>query len=182
MNINDQDRDVAEYLKSAGIKYDVVLMQADADIDGWKCDKWNTMFNGNSFEYHTGIGHRVIDFKQRMGSPKAVREIIELTGADRRRTVLKTKELRRNPNKKSINFEAYAYTCPPTHASVLYSLLLDSDASECSFSEWCGHFGYDTDSKKAERIYSACQDNSDKLNRIFSGKQKAKLQTLLEDY
>jgi hypothetical protein len=70
----------------------------------------------------------------------------------------------------------------PTAASVLYSLTLDSSAVGISFASWCGEFGYDTDSREAERIYRACQDNADKLARILSSTEQSHIANLLLDY
>lgn len=71
---------------------------------------------------------------------------------------------------------------PPCAADVLYCLLNDRSAVGQTFEEWASDYGYDTDSRAAERIYSACIINANKLDAIFSGGQQAELQTLLEDY
>ena len=43
-------------------------------------------------------------------------------------------------------------------AEVLASYAADAEeASSLSFDDWCGNFGYDTDSRKALRTYLACQ-------------------------
>jgi hypothetical protein len=36
-----------------------------------------------------------------------------------------------------------------------------------TFSDFCGEFGYDTDSRKAEKTYFAVQDEFSGINRIF---------------
>ena len=50
---------------------------------------------------------------------------------------------------------------------VLSSLLLDSSAVDQSFEDWCGEFGYDTDSRKAEATYNACRKSGEKLQRLL---------------
>ena len=71
----------------------------------------------------------------------------------------------------------------PHIAGVLYSLLLDAEAvNYSSFEEWADCFGYDTDSRKAERIYHACRENGEKLNKIISGKVRENLAKVLQDY
>lgn len=40
-----------------------------------------------------------------------------------------------------------------------------AEAAECTFKEWCGNFGYDTDSRKALETYHACQANTEKLRK-----------------
>ena len=70
----------------------------------------------------------------------------------------------------------------PRAAGVLYSLILDSSAAEQTFESWCGDYGYDTDSRKALATYLACQDNADKLGRIFDRATRAALSEALEGY
>lgn len=52
-----------------------------------------------------------------------------------------------------------AHKAPPTAADVLNCLLSDASSVENtgSFEEWCSDFGYNTDSRKAERAYKACE-------------------------
>lgn len=46
--------------------------------------------------------------------------------------------------------------------------LMDSCAGADSFEEFCSQFGYDTDSRNAERIYKACVNSRIKAERIFT--------------
>lgn len=46
----------------------------------------------------------------------------------------------------------------PPLADVLSSLLSDASNADTTFEDWCGDFGYDTDSRKALATYLACQD------------------------
>ena len=55
----------------------------------------------------------------------------------------------------------------PQADSVLSSLLLDSSAIDQTFEDWCGEFGYDTDSRKAEKTYKACVKNGERLKRLL---------------
>jgi hypothetical protein len=70
----------------------------------------------------------------------------------------------------------------PNAAGALYSLLLDSQAAHQSFMDWCGDYGYDTDSIKAFATYNACCENAKKLATIFNRDLQAKLQEALQDY
>jgi hypothetical protein len=70
----------------------------------------------------------------------------------------------------------------PTAASVLHCLLLDSEACDESFESWANCFGYDPDSMKALKIYNACKENGEKLNRIFTPGLLAEMQKVLQDY
>jgi hypothetical protein len=50
---------------------------------------------------------------------------------------------------------------------VLDSLLSDAQAGEQEFDEFCQEFGYDADSRKAERTWKACQRSGAKLRRLL---------------
>jgi hypothetical protein len=58
---------------------------------------------------------------------------------------------------------------PPTPdiADVLESLQSDSRDSDSSFDSWASDFGYDTDSRKAESVYRACQESARKLRNLM---------------
>ena len=60
---------------------------------------------------------------------------------------------------------ACSVAVPPSVDDVLYSLAMESDACEMSFHDWCGNFGYDTDSRSALDTYLACQENGRKLEK-----------------
>lgn len=53
----------------------------------------------------------------------------------------------------------------PTVAEVLHSLAMDawSVADSGGFDEWCSDLGYDSDSRKAKRMYRACESTIAKL-------------------
>lgn len=65
-----------------------------------------------------------------------------------------------------------AHTGEPTAADVLSSLLLDASGPE-EFADWCGDFGYDTDSRRAERTFKACQVIARKLRRFLGDQYDA---------
>jgi hypothetical protein len=58
---------------------------------------------------------------------------------------------------------------PPkvTAAGVLYGLILDSSALDMGFEDWCGDFGYDTDSRKALELYHECQRMGKKVRALL---------------
>lgn len=47
--------------------------------------------------------------------------------------------------------------------------LMSDDTHGQSFEDWASELGYDTDSRKAERIYHACQKNTEKLRKFLNG-------------
>ena len=62
-----------------------------------------------------------------------------------------------------------AHTADPTLEDVLECLVMDSAYIDraSSFEEWADEFGYDTDSRKAEKIYKACKDQYENLQYLF---------------
>lgn len=54
----------------------------------------------------------------------------------------------------------------PTCAEVLACYCREGIEADCSFTEWCGNLGYDTDSKEAEKTYFACQESGERALRI----------------
>lgn len=131
--------------------------------DEWECDGWRFAIKDQSFEYFTGMGHRV-----------------DSEASKRARIALK------NVSRRSIAWvngveNAMLPAIPPI-AGVLHSLLLDSGASGQSFADWCDDFGYDSDSRKALSTYEACQRGGDKLRKVFTAVQIETLRDMLQDY
>lgn len=65
--------------------------------------------------------------------------------------------------------QGYGISGDPKAQDVLNALALDSSGVENarSFEEWCAEYGYDTDSRKAERIYRACEKQAEKLKSFL---------------
>ena len=59
----------------------------------------------------------------------------------------------------------------PDPLEVLWSIAQDGNALEMTFEDWASEFGYDSDSRKAEKIYRACQDNALRLKKLLSQDQ-----------
>ena len=72
----------------------------------------------------------------------------------------------------------------PKPADVLHSLLLDGEAffDGLTFEDWADNFGYDTDSRKAEAMYRACDEIGRKLARMFSADELAQLREAASEY
>jgi hypothetical protein len=66
------------------------------------------------------------------------------------------------------NYENEVRPTVPGMADVLNCLIMDADAVGMSFADWCDNFGYDTDSRKAERTYFACQETGEKLRKVLT--------------
>ncbi len=75
-----------------------------------------------------------------------------------------------------------AIPIPPID-EVLHGLVLDSGVIEhANFESWASDFGYDLDSREAERTYKACMDVALQMRVIFGDVNMAKLQELFQDY
>jgi len=59
-----------------------------------------------------------------------------------------------------------------------YSILACLDVFDGDFSEFCSCFGYDEDSRTAEKTFHAVQEQSNNLRRIFTHKELGKLQEI----
>ena len=62
------------------------------------------------------------------------------------------------------------HTQPPTVADVLDCCVMDAAGFENSpkFEDWCFEYGYDTDSRKAEKIFHACKQQAAQLKRFLA--------------
>jgi len=65
--------------------------------------------------------------------------------------------------------QGYGITGEPKTEDVLNDLASDSSGIENarSFEDWAADYGYDTDSRKAEKIYNACMKQSEKLKSFL---------------
>lgn len=73
---------------------------------------------------------------------------------------------------------------PPSLTDVVSSLLLDSSAffNAESFKEWAANFGYDSDSRQAEKIYNACNETGRQLSRGIPADDLAKIHEIMEGF
>lgn len=55
----------------------------------------------------------------------------------------------------------------PTPADVLYCLCTDARAGLMTFEEFCSDFGYDPDSRKAEKTWKACEKLAPRLVKFL---------------
>lgn len=53
--------------------------------------------------------------------------------------------------------------------NAFYCFVSDAVSGNYSFNEFCGEFGYDEDSRKAEKTWKACKKSLEKLNKIYNG-------------
>lgn len=160
---NEIESQVKAALDAAGIEYRATLVQKGVrNDDGWEHDLWDIQLRPlgtmtlTRFDYCTGIGLRK---KPAMPTPPY-----------RRGTVAYAQ------------WEASGEPQAPSPASVLHALCADSTAGGMSFAEWCGEYGLDEDSRKAERLYFECQSTDHKLRRVLGRELMAHITELVQEY
>jgi hypothetical protein len=163
---------VNSYLISQGIAFAVQYI-GERTRDEWKHDKWVITFTSGKgsadFEYCTGLGHR----EQPTAAAKA-RIKWNFPGLTERDIKARTSWGLRY----LAAVEASRKPQAPDAASVLHSLILDSEAEFMTFEEWCETFGYSSDSIKAECTFDACRKNAREIRAVFSREQIQHLQEL----
>jgi hypothetical protein len=71
----------------------------------------------------------------------------------------------------------------PDTLDVLYSLAMDADALEyAGFEDWANSLGYDTDSRKAEKVFTECLGIALKLRHALGEEGLKALREAFQDY
>lgn len=152
---------VAEYTATLGITHTCTFVRA-TKRDEWECDQWEFKITaGNKterFDYYTGTAYRSPIVQPQFG-PMPRRGTLAYAALERERKPI----------------------APPV-AGLLYSLILDAQASGQTFNSWCDGFGYDSDSRKVHKTYEACLETAEKLERLFKRSEVEKLSELMQVY
>lgn len=70
----------------------------------------------------------------------------------------------------------------PSITDFVYSLLVDSEAIDYTFDDWCANFGYDTDSRSAYSTYEECVQIGIQLRSGIGAKNVELLRDAFQDY
>lgn len=70
----------------------------------------------------------------------------------------------------------------PKKSAIMHALLLDSEAADMSFLDWCAEFGFSDDSISAFNTYKQCCETDNNLRRIFNRAQIEQMREALRDY
>lgn len=165
------------FIASLGIEYEAVFipqsLSRNADSDH-KSLNWRVSLSKGAYTFRTnytqGIGH-VPGYCHSRSSYEARRLQDAQNAASEKGTYPANASLT-----KSAKLPA------PGIRDVLHSLVIDAEGAFESFEDWCSNRGYDTDSRKAEATYRACQVEAQALARLMSGADLNKLRELLQDY
>lgn len=188
ISITEQDISVAKFLEDNNITFKSVYLLDNSNNDEWQHDLFNvSIIKGNKLintEFKTGLGHRVLKAKQGTYTSLSTKYNKELKKANIEKGLhlITADHYSSTGYKKSFYASGSCFAVSPTAASVLYSLLLDSDCGYELFEDFCDNFGYDQDSIKALEIYKTCQKNAKQLTNLFTHEQLEVLRELLEDY
>ncbi|QDF15638.1 hypothetical protein QE328_gp060 [Pseudomonas phage vB_PaM_EPA1] len=157
---------VDEFLKSIDVTVATVC-RGERNSEGWVHDLWDVSFiRGDGLrgvldtEFRTGVGHR----KASIPMPADIRRLAP--------NILMRVEWEKR----------YIKAVAPEAACILSSLIRDSEAGSCTFEEFCGEFGYDTDSRKAFDTYMACQSILNKVRNFFAQEEIKHIARLVEHY
>lgn len=166
-------------IASLDLNYTVTFVpasQAPSD-DNWECVTWDVVIKRGCAElrtrYHSGLA-----CLPGLGNPlrrtsaidKNIKRAVE-TGE----YPLDWSNARDSIRRKPIP--------APELRDVLYALVMESDVLNYSdFEEWAGNFGYNTDSRKAERTYRACLDIGLKLRNMLGDTTLTQLREAFQDY
>lgn len=86
-------------------------------------------------------------------------------------------------NTKGSRIKAWAEGGHSVTIGYIFSLILDAGViGHANFEDWASEFGYDTDSRKAEKIYRDCLATALKLRNGLSEKVLAELQDASQEY
>ena len=171
--MSDADASVSHALEQWGITFECYHKGLDDPTPDWQvhADRWEIIFRRGklhfSSTFRTGIGQRT-HTKASKWQESRDKGYYGATYFRRPGLILENQKQRKPP--------------VVTAAQVLYCLLLDTQACDQSFNDWCEDFGFDTDSRKALNTYLECQRIGTELRIIFNPAQRAKLQELLQDY
>ena len=140
-----------------------ITYSGEDEHDGWKCDHWRVRIsNQNGYwttDYYTGLGLR---------------------------TPIPAVYLAHNPPRKgTLAYEAMEKACrkpvKPKVIDVLYALVLDADAADQNFDEWCDNYGYSNDSIKAMNTYKQCLETAQALRRYFTREQRQAIEAAVRE-
>jgi hypothetical protein len=142
------------------------------DSKGAPCINWRVTLERNgtpiwSGDYTQGAGH--LPGKRNYGQQSV----------DEREAEIKSCEIGRSVKS---GFMPGASLKPPTLTDVLSSLLLDGTADSMSFEDWAANFGYDADSRTAEKTFDECAAIGKALRLGLGAELVEQLREAFQDY
>ncbi len=144
-----------DFAKTQAVTMTATFAGQRHDDPKWVCYLWKCRLrhDGRTYDvdFRMGLGHVKVFTAHEDAAPLAALKAAKVQGSKVERTAYAT----------------FAVPTQPTLPAVLQSLALDARSADETFESWCADFGYDTDSRKAEAAYRACQDTRVHLLRLF---------------
>lgn len=167
------DTTIAAKLADWGVAYSAEFVpQSRSRNAGEKTPSlnWRVTVGKLTTDYQQGYGHIPAPYAQKLGHTRDEQAAIRDAAENGRYT------------RDAYRGYPTARLPEPSAASVLYSLLFDSEALDSPFDEWAEDFGYSSDSISAKATYDACIAIGHQMRRTFTPEQMAELRELLADY
>lgn len=130
-------------------------------------------------DYTQGIGHLPEEFRRHLQAQKGLgpRGLAQIE-----RKVAETGRTGRVLSSPDILTSAKPLPAPLLR-DVLYCLVMDAGVIDyATFEEWASEYGYDTDSREAEKTYRACLETALQLRAILGNENMNKLREAFQDY
>lgn len=173
----EQHATISKILKSLFIDVNCIYLGFGKTKQGsetWEHDKFLFNFKSAkidaSFEFKTGVGHRFLKVKGSYPLPCFKIDKAHYTKHDL------------SLFKGNTSIFKNVFVMQPDLATLFYSLVSDAEVLHYNFFDWCDNFGYDQDSRNAEKIYFECLENSKKLEALLGYKNIQTIRELLEDF
>lgn len=156
----------------------------------WAHIFYSVVIRGEDFEYSLGTG--LVDWKKPYAMVAAVNDpygfrlknysrLLDSADGETIRVYSTGKKFVTNNSQRVANCAAKLakiQKVAPHPAEVLASSCREGLGADESFENWCGNYGYEEDSRKAEAIYRACTENGKKARRLLSPGNFAKFAEL----
>ena len=171
---------IRQFLQELGIAYQAEFISMQQPKEKHPQLHWRITLQrgvyGMQCEYRQGVAH-VENYKQHHATSYDQR----LAEQCYRLTCETGKLYRANA---SIGSVVIGIQKPPDVIDVVHSLVLDADVlNTVGFEDWAQNYGYDTDSRKAEKIWQQCLAQTRDLLPVIGGYQNLdRLRELYQDY
>lgn len=150
---------------------------------------WRITFRCNylmKFDYMQGIGHLPEDIRPKFNGRVTIAEWEAMTAAcesARFETPAAYYKRINGPLRQRMERAKLLPVGAPDIKDVLYSVLMDGEAIDYpDFESWANEFGYDPDSREAEKTYKACVHEGLQLRAMLGDKVLSDLREYFQDY
>lgn len=172
--VSTYEQQAIDFLQSTGCEFSVTYLRSGKYFPDDKEERdiyYITLKRGlreYKFEFGQSLNNSGFYYKKGVRSYKIDRKLLDenITASYIRNKI----DFGFIPNTDTIH-----YPSAPTAYDVLASL---TKYDPGTFEDFCGEYGYDTDSKKAEKTYNAVKDEFLNLSRLFTDAEIEQLQEI----